>query len=333
MTQPFEKVQHLHFDMDFSDDDTAALSMNQLFPALRNLSLNLYSHNKYINCHFAQLERLKANPQIRSLIVKSHWPIAERLTFLSKIMTNLENLTICGSSESFFISDNPIHFKTVTKFVMNCRDYWPNEPRKLSFPHLKELDVALTQDNCEKWVEFLHLHPNIERIYIAIRHMTLDIVERLTTSLPNVVELTASIDKMQEGNLNAMVAFGDTNVRILKMELLLASPDDSIRKMATNQDRWQTSDNRLVFVRESWNSDFLHTCCNNETMNATTKNQNVSIKPDIFQQLLCVALFLLNWSTSASRIVSLINNMRTSDEQYLDRKSSIRNPPLNQLNR
>lgn len=217
------------------------MPLNQLFPKLRRLFMDLHDDAKFIDCKFSKLEHVairfknvqwnnwnnvrnfvKKNAQIKSAIF---WrlPIGSLRT-INKYWPNLENLTINLTD----IGNDAVQFKHMK--MLHLINGSAHSLNKLSFASLESLRMEYSPAFSNEWNEFIEKHNNLTHLHAELRmkaHET-DLVE-LTTKLPNLIEMkiTCSVD-LQIQSIERILQTHDKLMKFrIKQELSL-SPDNEI---------------------------------------------------------------------------------------------------------
>lgn len=228
MTRPFERVDRLNLDVNESIE--ATLPMNQLFPALRYLSLNVYSDNSYINCHFAHLDHLTvrmdngsidgmllANPHIQSVTV--HMLRLERLKLISDSLPGIKNLTICGMSDNF-VETNQIYFGNVTNFTFSCVANSISMLESFTFPRLEAIHMSLQHgQGLEQWIRFFGAHKHLTQITMKYFSSADTQFEKLTSHLINVKQMGISRSSKRFPSQDAIIKFLQRSEQLIKLQV------------------------------------------------------------------------------------------------------------------
>lgn len=180
-TVPFKCLEELHFRV-YSEITNGILPLNQLFPKLRRLYLELdfnsdlsfldykFSHMEHIDLIIRdeswqkrkQIERfLRKNNQVRSLViffVTQSYPIFD-LKIINEMLPNIENLTC----QTFNIGNEPVHFENVKHFGSFSTSLQSID--KLSFGHLESLRMRyMFSEDFEPLMRFFNNHSNLTRL-------------------------------------------------------------------------------------------------------------------------------------------------------------------------
>lgn len=270
-TKPFESVEHISIGGYIPKTDNISSiglnnEMNQIFPALRNISLAISSpDNEYINCHFPHLkyahvfvhdinfvnEFLRLNPQIKSLELGKASP--ETLRKLNEMFPTLERLTLESSG---MIKDEEeeeeITFNNVTAFTMNYSD--KNSGKHLHFPSLQQFDIDLNHENSDDWVKFMTNHRQISRFHLKYSYYIADNeFQALTAELPNLMEMSVSHTKRVGDSIGAdvIIKFMESHEKLLKFNINACKEEDKPILQEKLADKWTilSRGNRLFFER------------------------------------------------------------------------------------
>lgn len=210
ITKPFANVQTISFSSTIIDLKNENLNFQQMFPALRNLHLNLISiqntsticlnyphlnhlHVEYEN-QFFTTQLIEKNPQIRSLVLKNCY--SQLLKVVSENLVNLEQLTLSDYIEPRSNIQFQFHFENVKRFKMsNSKD--PSIPSNITFgKHLEELDISVRSSD-HSYIDFIENNKNLKKIRIdATLALNKNDIDRLAAANLDVVEmsLTCKLD-------------------------------------------------------------------------------------------------------------------------------------------
>lgn len=250
-SEPFKNVQRVSFG-GYIPRINDIISMNETFPALRNLSLAVYStNNEYINCFFPHLknvhlfvydidyvdELLRINPQIQNI----EWGKANKETLrkLNTMFPQLKYLSLesIGSSEDDNDDEEEICFNNVTTFIMNHS--YRNSAKNLSFPMLQEFRLDFNQERTVDWVDFLKKHNHLTRFHLKYSYYISDEqFKELTEQLPNLVEMSVKHVKAVGNSIGAdtIIRFIETHEQLCKFSSFACSDETNqilMEKMAT----------------------------------------------------------------------------------------------------
>lgn len=209
------------------------LRTNELFPAVRRLTLNPLVDDDFIHFDFhmpnlehVSLERsgrsyfphfLMKNPQIRSISLYSATP-----DFLQKVNDFLPQLETLKISQ-FELLNGSIQFPNVTKFVTH--GYYTT-PANLHFPRLQTLHADFSSRHFDDYVQFFNEHNHLTRLHFEVFEMKIfdSQFQQLTTNLTDLKELTLQrlAGLSQEHNLNSssIVEFLKSHVKVHQLNII-----------------------------------------------------------------------------------------------------------------
>lgn len=220
MTRPFERVKNLTIDGHFNKLGNAHLSLVDLFPAVKRLTLpyiktvdksgidhkfprlehlhvSIFNADDPLRLTEADVENLlRKNPQIRSLILG-----CTSQTFLKTVndlLPNLENLVL-ELFITFRNSDNAgtINFKNVKIFTMSSAFH--TGPNYIHFDNLEELHTDAFPGSGNWGIEFAKKTKSLQRLYIdrgCVGCTELDMLASANLHLTEIsMELCLSVDK------------------------------------------------------------------------------------------------------------------------------------------
>lgn len=222
------------------------LELDELFPKMYNLHLNLEWESRPIVRHFSNLieldiivaahhfvELLQMNPQIRKLKCK---PLdsTEFLQIVNEHLPNLEQIEIGFSS--FKANRGPdIHFENVKKIkISDMRSQFTSE--KLTFDRLEEFHLELdsyfdSRDIGDEWIEFLEDNANLTKFTMAKGYVSAESLQRISGILNHLKE--ASIVCTNATPLDDILTFLNSNANMKRFKLKYTSKYPSINSNAT----------------------------------------------------------------------------------------------------
>lgn len=228
-TKSFEKVEHIQFEGNLPSADEQLIPINHLFPALRAISLRVWSaDNDFLSAHFPHLERLhitiplknqnseyafgllEKNPQIRSVSVYPYVP--ELLEKLSS-MPQLENLTL--KSEPVIIKES--RFQHVIKFT--AEDDMILNAEQLLFPNLEEFEFSPRSSEYGNWHTFLENHQTLKRFNLHFGRIKDAEFKKITTGLPNLEEMHLYSRFQKTIGIDTIVEFIEKHQQLKKIFL------------------------------------------------------------------------------------------------------------------
>lgn len=203
-SRSFNKVEHVSFEGSSSSSKGQTIPTNQLFPALRSMSLKISFDNDYLAYYFPHVKHvhidltssrflnigvdnvgylygfLTANPQIYRIDLIGYVP--EAMDQIS-VMPHLNHLT--------FKWDTPItkefRSESITKFTMVDNSH--AIPENLNLPNIQELQMYLYNTHFDDWVAFMNEHQSLKRFYLNFDVLNEDQFPILTSILQNLEEM------------------------------------------------------------------------------------------------------------------------------------------------
>lgn len=250
MNRPFKNVEHLTFGQRLLDVSNETPLMNQTFPNVQRLSLDLTEFSsQYPGCHLPHLIHLdlnindlrdesnvikviESNPYVRSINLRSISP--NILEIISKMQPNLQNLT----NSMFPYGVNRIHFTNVVTFKVEDS---LTSPSNFSFSNLKDVRMNCYGEQCNNWIDFVRDHNNLSRFYIGYSDMNDLQFERLS-DLPNLVEMV--IEHLQRNffAIDTVVRFLNTHPNLQTFKLGSCQDSDKKTFKQSLEKEWETSD-------------------------------------------------------------------------------------------
>lgn len=265
MTNRFEAVKNLAFQFHLNVTNSS-LSMDQLFPQLRKLRINLLNkiQSDYVACHFPHLEYLeistnqvndepiesieemliKLNPQIRRISFSS--PSLRLVQTIAAHSTQLEHLSIV-TWDNF----GAIRFPSVKTLEMT---FLGTGDITLRFQHLQELRINCFANGCNtNWAKFLQNHPDLKRLHIEDLEHGCAFVPLFSRYLPNLEELSISFFDEVHVRPDPWIEYlrGADKLNKLRFEwneLFTEEERDRLRKNLKQQ--WTITENVRGFVFE-----------------------------------------------------------------------------------
>lgn len=202
VTKPFVKVETVSFDGQFSRLASDTLSLNEMFPNMRNLLLQRahiddkksvilsFPHLRHLQLDFLELyaftnEQIlnltRLNPHIRSVNLQK-----VSMTFiklLSESLPNLESLELVDITNWPFSED--IHFQSIDR--LRIASGYSRFATSVTIDRLQEivLDWCSFPDG---WMQFIQKHPTLTEISIFGDEMSDTDLSSLIGNVPNLVE-------------------------------------------------------------------------------------------------------------------------------------------------
>lgn len=249
MLKPFENVKRVSIknEMPLIDSDA---HMNGTFPALSALSISGWSADTdYVNCHFPDLEHLIAetpnehliadlvfqNPQIREISVQSG--SLDLLLIIKEALPNLEHLSIGW----FDVHNKEIHFDNVTKFSMEMT---ADSPDNFYFPHLQELEIYYHSNFFNEWIHFTESHRQLSRFQLKYWSMDDDQFEKLTSHLPNLVEMSVTSLNGNVIGTNAISQFIESHSKLARFDVDMCGDAEKRTLRTKFENKWKIQDYR-----------------------------------------------------------------------------------------
>lgn len=225
MPKPFKQLTHITFGNYLPKMGQKTPPMNQTYPALTTLTLNLNDKGSdYLNSHFPRLKQLNimklkriddinnliaANSHIRS--VSYHQKSPRFLKMMSVILPKLENLKLW----SFKLDDGEIHFENVEKFAM--KDFL-GSPKNLHFPKLREAHILIGA-YFDDSINFLREHKQINRIKLEFSNLNDTQFEKVTENLQNLVEISACSTGINLIGIDTIATFLENHKQLMRFDL------------------------------------------------------------------------------------------------------------------
>lgn len=263
--KPLVNIFKVTFTGNFTNNSTSNLPLNELFPNLRHLSLNM---NKgagfdYYNCHMPHLQHvffygefypsdeninpeyavarnafenmIKKNSQIRSI----HLYRTEDVTIrtINTFLPLLESLTIDHVNGLDSVIYGDYRFENITTFAIG-NAY--TSPENLHFPRLQTLRFHFIEIFLDKWLQFMNEHNHVSKLHLEYQHITDLQFQQLTANL-YLVELTLYFDdKQPDPNVlttNAIVAFLECNKQLQKLNIFnfLEYHQETLQEILTDE--------------------------------------------------------------------------------------------------
>lgn len=256
VTKPFERVERVFIEGDGNMPKTASdiLPMNQIFPALRNLSVVLDGwDNGFLYCHFPHLEHvylnilltyikpmLELNPQIKS-IEWDRFQGMDAFVQLTKLFPHLEHLTSdwMGLSPEYA---KPIYFNNLKKLTMTRA--FASTPTGFKYPSLQEFEVYdLNEWHVDEYIRFLQEHNQLRRFHLGYWNITDEEFEALTVEQTNLVEMTLERTRdVRFIGVNSIIKFIENHAHLMKFNVDACSADDYETIHQVFEDKWTIKD-------------------------------------------------------------------------------------------
>lgn len=214
MTKPFENLEELSIHGLFNKLGSLSLTMDSLFPVVRDLSLKyvrvsdrtciyeVFSQLKHLYvdiCRYDEFTRfsesdveqmIERNPQIQELSLS--FSSRELLSFVSRALPNLENLQldryspIQGSNEGS--NDlQPIHFQHVNNYTVIDSTYLP---KNISFERLTEIYVRSLPGEIDDLIELITDNAHLKKFIVQEGYIDDEDLKKLTATYLNIDEIS-----------------------------------------------------------------------------------------------------------------------------------------------
>lgn len=251
-TRPFVNVESVSIGSQLSISTNDTLSLDQLFPNLKNLYFDFLSKldENYIDCHLSHLEHLyigiaqrsrekiepkfenliKRNPHIFSIALDNISP--KFLNTVNELLPNLQDLTLW----TFETNGRSIHFENVKTFEMQFGLH--SSPVNITFSKLEELRINFYIDRHHDWIDFAKNHSNLKRLHIKeiFRNKMPLPFEALMVEFPNLEEM--SMQYKPNENVESLIAFLNSHGKLVKFELIECSDADKAILRAGCEGEW-----------------------------------------------------------------------------------------------
>lgn len=244
-SRPFKKVEHVTLECPLPSSKRQTIPFNQLFPALRSISLKLFKTSLYVRRMIQEdidyvVDLLDTNPQIQNISLDRYEPeILEKIS----LMPHLEQLTF-----TWFGRGTPTTFENVTKFTAGRN----NGPFNWRFPKLQELTIFY-ESNYEDWEEFLNVHRNLKRFHFnAIGWMRDHHFRGLTSILRNLEELVFDSEQEHSIEVETIIEFIERHEQLKKLHLQKWRESDKEFLQSKFSDKWTITNTSvgLLFERK-----------------------------------------------------------------------------------
>lgn len=203
LTGPFKEVEEFSCSI-FSRHLNVTQPLNQLFPKLLRLDLELYIDSDYslFECELPHLEHLKVtptmscrksdqikslmqkNPNIRSIEIVGYSFPSNYIEVINQLLPNITNLTMTWVN----IKTDFIRFDNVKNF--NIVQIGRDSIGKLFLPNLKSIQFIYDSDYFDEWHTFFQRHSNITHLQLGQESSGNVLVNELLNDLPNLVDVS-----------------------------------------------------------------------------------------------------------------------------------------------
>lgn len=212
---PFSNVEHVSLSGEFNKLDGAQLRFDQLFPAMRRLSLgmlkiaddkwmerNRFAHLEHIGVliwlynqtgHLTEdviIRLIQYNPQIQSLRLENVSP--KFLQIVANQLPKLEHLDMKFSHviwrESQNLSINFGHLKS-----LKIQQVFQVHPNQFVFNDLEELDTDANVADFDKWMTLIKTNEHLKKLRITRRLKDVEF-QRMTDACSHLTELSLTSD-------------------------------------------------------------------------------------------------------------------------------------------
>lgn len=242
-TLPFINVESLNFIVPIDilyKISNENITLNNLFPALKKLKMELWSHLDYsfIDYEFPHLEHLtltvfnwhrkdqidsflRKNPQLSSIDIKYSPP--DYIYFIKEHLTNIENLAIYELNIS---GDDMVQIENVKYFSYEFPEPLDDKYsfEKLSFPHLNSFkvrdDISSFANFAQRCNEFFERHQNISKLHYIV-YLPCENLLSLELTLPNLAEITFECSHYTDAD--KVIEFLEKHKKLRKFEMKCAN--------------------------------------------------------------------------------------------------------------
>jgi len=246
MTKPFKQVKKLSLCGKYNKMASSTLSFDDLFPALRSLSLKYiqvhdksnfdykFPHLKHLYVEIGQSDKTRfteddvekmimTNSHIQSL--KLGRCDMKMLKIVSEILLDLESLQLVS-----FINFH--HFKNDERIVFNNVKYFSVVGQfdgileYVEFKNLTEFHIIGSPSYYGNWIDFIAKNPHLKILSVQKTHTTGSELKRLTELNLNLAEISLSLNHNVE--YETIADFVRKNENITKIELTIQFSSQSI---------------------------------------------------------------------------------------------------------
>lgn len=279
-TVPFNKLESLTLSVGRRPFNSSILTMNQLFPKLKNLDFHFCENISYsfIEYNYTNLEHLslmdfsnaykpqkaiedliRKNSHIRSIKLNGYPGSYARK--IKKLLPHIESLEL----QFIDVANTPFELEHLKQ--LHVRDTGPICYERLSFPRLESLVLPNPSRNFDGWIEFCRNHNNLSRLHITenLPYISKELV-KLTEELPSLIELKIDSDYLNLDTINRLI---ESHEKLMNMELFARQfaydvTMDNLRERYGNEwiiegivgDSWTSFASRIIFKRRiSGNTD------------------------------------------------------------------------------
>lgn len=238
--KPFKRLERLFLHGDFKDLNNQELDFNEIFPALRYLSLELIGvqNISWVDQNFSHLKELHAqiwstheiagffsesaveklistNPQIQRLTLRNS--SGKLLKFIASELPAVEHLglELCADPAQNIL-DRKIHFENVKSFKMYANIH--NLLRNIVFEQLDEFQLEDYQGDPTIWIEFIDKNSNLSKLRVPEQYI--NNTDVLQLSMANLGLTEVSIALGEDVTNGAIVKFIKKHKNLMKMDLI-----------------------------------------------------------------------------------------------------------------
>lgn len=218
---PMKEIEDLSFKVRYIDSiRTDFLPMNELFPKLQRLTIDLTSDIDYefLSCEFQHMEYLclsisgcalkhthdvedllRKNQQLNSIEIEECSPTL--LKAIDELSPNVETIKL----HRFDYGTETIIFNHVKNFIIG--QYYYEAFKYLSFPRLESLEMNYLPEHHDVWKDFFRSHKHISRLHMKIF---------LEVDNAKLVELTSQLDDLTDMKLDCIFIKLETVQEIIR---------------------------------------------------------------------------------------------------------------------
>lgn len=250
LSKQFNKVKYVSIENHLPLISSHTHRMNQTYPELQSLSVSvLTADSDYVSCQFSQLEHLRVstadenmiadllirNPHIKSISVQRG--TLDLMLMIKETLPSLQHLSIGW----FDMQNEEIRLDNVTKFTMELTS---DSPKNFFFSNLQEIDMYFHSTFFNEWMEFFERHQQITKFHLRHWSISDDQFEKLTSFLPNLVEMTTSSLQNNTIKSDTISQFIESHRKLNKFELDSCEEAEKREFLMKFENNWKIQDYR-----------------------------------------------------------------------------------------
>lgn len=231
----------------------AKLSFCALFPAVRDLNLDIYRDHdyNYFDCHMPHLEHvnmvryaestkfpnfIRKNPQIRSIAVQGKSKFNTKpdhgfIKSISELLPQLETFTLKD-----YQIDESIRFENVVEFDTGYAS--DTSPANLHFSRLQKLHISHSSAHFDECLTFLKEHNYLRHLHLIVKKLDDSQFQQITENCANLEEITLEHISHEGLSCDAILEFLRNHAKVKQLNLINSPEQYKIELQERLEHQW-----------------------------------------------------------------------------------------------